>query len=68
MTIHSTTRGMLSSLAIRPAQRTDTGVYGCYAKNKHGFADMSMWLTVLGIKMSLFSIRIIYGVKLYLFK
>ena len=49
MTVHSTSRGMLSSLAIRPAQRSDTGVYGCYAKNKHGFADMSMWLTVLGM-------------------
>ena len=48
VTVHSTSRGMLSSLAIRPAQRTDTGVYACNAKNKHGFADMSMWLTVLG--------------------
>lgn len=47
ITVHSTSRGMLSSLAIRTAQRGDTGVYSCYAKNKHGFADMSMWLTVL---------------------
>ncbi|OWF38939.1 Down syndrome cell adhesion molecule [Mizuhopecten yessoensis] len=43
----STTRGKLSTLALHPTLREDTGFYVCFAKNKFGNGVQSMRLTVL---------------------
>ncbi|XP_062570430.1 cell adhesion molecule DSCAM-like isoform X2 [Saccostrea cucullata] len=42
-----TSRGKLSTLTLRPAERGDTGFYVCTAKNKFGNAVLAMRLVVL---------------------
>lgn len=48
ITTTQTSRGKLSELTLRPAERGDTGFYVCTAKNKFGNAVLAMRLVVLG--------------------
>lgn len=47
ITTTQTSRGKLSALTLRPAERGDTGFYVCTAKNKFGNAVLAMRLVVL---------------------